>query len=202
MPQPSAPQIIELRQYTLHAGQRETLVALFEREFIETQAEVGLQVLGIFRNAEREDHFVWLRGFADMATRAEGLAAFYGGPVWQRHRDAANATIIDSDDVLLLRPLSPWPEPGEGGGEWLATVLMLRAPPDAALREALRTSGRRWLETEPATNNFPRLPVREGVQALVAFTRAAPELPPALLALLAEPPLTLRLLPTPRSPMR
>lgn len=196
------PTVVELRQYTLHPGRRDELISLFEREFIEPQEAVGLQVLGTFRNAEREDHFVWLRGFADMAARAEGLAAFYGGPVWQRHRDAANATMIDSDDVLLLRPLTPWAAPGEGGGEWLATVLLLKHPPGEALREALRTSGRRWLETEPARNNFPRLPVREGVQALVALTRQAPELPAGITALLAEPPLTLRLQPTPRSPMR
>lgn len=194
--------VIELRQYTLRPGRRDELIALFEREFIETQAACGLQVLGIFRNAERDDHFVWLRGFADMAARAEGLAAFYGGPVWLRHRDAANATMLDSDDVLLLRPLSPWPEPAKGGGEWLATVLLLKSAPDAALRETLRTSGRRWLETEPAPNTFPRLPVREGVQALVAFTRTAPDLPAALLPLLLEPPQTLRLQPTTRSPMR
>ncbi len=196
------PTVIELRQYTLHPGRRDALITLFEREFIEPQQALGLQVLGLFRNAGREDHFVWLRGFAGMAERAEGLAAFYGGPVWQRHRDEANATMIDSDDVLLLRPLWPWPEPGGGRGEWHATVLLLQAPPGAALREQLRSSGRRWLETEPAPNNFPRLPVREGVQALVAFTRSAPELPAALRALLAAPPLTLRLQPTARSPMR
>ena len=39
--------------------------------------------------------------------RREALTAFYGGPVWAEHRDAANATMVDSDDVLLLRPLRP-----------------------------------------------------------------------------------------------
>ncbi|MDX8463676.1 NIPSNAP family protein, partial [Mesorhizobium sp. VK2D] len=29
--------IVELRQYTLRPGQRETLIALFDREFIESQ---------------------------------------------------------------------------------------------------------------------------------------------------------------------
>jgi hypothetical protein len=43
-------------------------------------------------------------GGANPARRAEALAAFYSGPVWQEHHDAANATMIDSDDVLLLRP--------------------------------------------------------------------------------------------------
>ena len=36
------------------------------------------------------------------------LAAFYDGPVWRAHRDEANATMIDSDDVLLLRPWQPF----------------------------------------------------------------------------------------------
>jgi hypothetical protein len=42
-----------------------------------------------------------------MHERAQSLAAFYGGPVWQAYRQAANGTMIDSDDVLLLRPARP-----------------------------------------------------------------------------------------------
>ena len=96
--------VLELRQYTLHPGRRDDLIALFEREFVEAQEDCGMQMLGTFRDLDDADRFVWLRGFADMATRADALAAFYFGPVWQRHRDAANATIADSDDVLLLKP--------------------------------------------------------------------------------------------------
>ena len=99
--------MIELRQYTLHPGKRDELIALFEREFIESQEAVGMKVVGTFRDLDRSDRFVWIRGFADMPSRAEGLTAFYGGPVWQRHRDAANATMIDSDNVLLLPPRRP-----------------------------------------------------------------------------------------------
>lgn len=55
-----------------------------------------------FRNADDPDAFVWLHGLRDMASRARGLQAFYGGPVWAAHRNAANATMIDSDNVLLL----------------------------------------------------------------------------------------------------
>jgi len=32
--------IVELRQYTLHPGQREALFALFDREFVESQEEI------------------------------------------------------------------------------------------------------------------------------------------------------------------
>src|SRR5206468_12500478 len=51
--------------------------------------------------------FGWVRGFADMPRRAQALQEFYGGPIWKAHREAANATLIDSDNVLLLRPARP-----------------------------------------------------------------------------------------------
>src|SRR5664279_4835818 len=98
--------VIELRQYTLKPGQRDVLIDLFEREFVETQEAVGMHLIGQFRDLGRPDRFVWIRGFPDMPSRAQSLQAFYGGPVWQANRDAANATMIDSDNVLLLRPVS------------------------------------------------------------------------------------------------
>ena len=100
-------EVFELRQYTLHPGRRDTLIDLFEREFIETQEARGMRVLGQFRDLDDPDRFVWFRGFPDMDRRKEALTAFYSGPVWRTHRDAANATMIDSDDVLLLRLADP-----------------------------------------------------------------------------------------------
>src|SRR6188768_2953943 len=106
LPAPPSQQcaVVELRQYTLHSGQRETLIDVFDREFVETQESVGARVIGQFRDAGRPDRFVWLRGFADMARRAEALGAFYGGPAWAAHSSVANATMREFDDVLLLRP--------------------------------------------------------------------------------------------------
>ena len=137
--------VIELRQYTMHPGRRDELIELFEREFIETQAAVGMHVLGIFCDADRDDRFVWLRGFTHMAARRLGLQAFYGGPVWQAHRSAANATMVDSSDVLLLRPLNPLPRPGAAVAQaWQMVVCALESAPDEALRNALprRAAGR------------------------------------------------------------
>ncbi len=193
-------QVVELRRYRLHPGQREPLVALFDRAFIEPQEAQGMAVMGQFRDLDAPDRFVWLRGFADMASRAQGLAAFYDGPVWQRHRDAANATMAGSDDVLLLRPA--WPGAGlamrgrrrPAGAVRMALpgvvdlrVLPLHAPASAALlqccREVVGPCLQRasaevlgWYVTEAAPNNFPRLPVREGEPVLVglaAFEDAA-----------------------------
>ncbi|HJV62705.1 MAG TPA: hypothetical protein VJ743_17285, partial [Albitalea sp.] len=53
------PQVIELRQYTLHRGRRETLISLFEREFVESQEALGMHVLGTFRDLDAMDRFVW-----------------------------------------------------------------------------------------------------------------------------------------------
>ena len=192
---PAAPdcQVVELRQYTLHPGQRDTLIELFDREFVETQEALGIHVLGQFRDLDGPDRFVWLRGFADMTARGDSLPAFYGGPVWARHRNTANATMIDSDNVLLLRPawagaalpapIRPRAERGATAlppGLVLATVFHLKAPASAellaqargTLSDALRAAGARqlaWYVTEAAPNNFPRLPVREGEQVLVSL---------------------------------
>jgi hypothetical protein len=97
--------VVELRQYTLRGGRREELIILFEREFIESQEAVGAHVLGIFRDLDDPDRFVWMRGFQYMQQRHAALDAFYAGPVWRANSRAANATMLDSDNVLLLRPL-------------------------------------------------------------------------------------------------
>ena len=195
------PHVIELRQYTLHPGARDRLISLFEREFVESQEALGLQVLGTFTDADDPDRFVWLRGFAGMDERRRGLQAFYGGPVWARHRDEANATMIDSDDVLLLRPLVPWTAGTTSAATWHALVCPLRAPADDNLVAALRASAGQWFETEPSENDFPRLPVRAGHWVL-GLAPAPPDFAPASHGLLAASPRRLRLLPTPRSRLR
>src|SRR5205809_2803409 len=99
--------VVELRPYTLHPGKRDILIDLCDREFIEAQEAVGIKVIGQFRDLDHPDRFVWLRGFRNMTSRAKALTEFYSGPVWKAHREAANATMIDSDNVLLLRPALP-----------------------------------------------------------------------------------------------
>ena len=184
--------VVELRQYTLHKGQRDTLVNLFEREFIESQEALGMKVIGTFTDLDRPDRFVWLRGFRNMDSRAAGLSAFYTGPVWQEHRDAANATMIDSDNVLLLHaprpaaefaPAPPRPALGQHApsGLIVATIYYLKRPPAEALamfenelKPRLDRAGiapLAWLRIEAAPNNFPRLPVREGEEVVAWFAR-------------------------------
>ena len=98
--------VVELRQYTLRPGQRDVLIDLFDREFVESQEADGIAIVGQFRDLDDPDRFTWIRGFASMPARARALASFYGGPAWKAHSAAANATMIDSDNVLLLRPVT------------------------------------------------------------------------------------------------
>src|SRR6185436_13794382 len=88
---PTSCPIVELRQYTLYPGRRAALVALFDRELVETQEAVGMRVIGQFCDLNDPHRFVWFRGFADMPARKQALTDFYTGPVWKAHRDAANA---------------------------------------------------------------------------------------------------------------
>jgi NIPSNAP len=225
---PESTKVVELRQYTLHPGQRDVLIELFDRELVDPQEEGGMKAIGQFRDLDRANRFVWLRGFRDMKQRARALEAFYDGPVWARHRDAANATMIDSSDVLLLRPAAPGsafpavdrvPQANESRDEGVvhATIVMLESPTQTAgavdyfertLAPSLRESGGSILgyySTLSERNTFPRLPVREGETVFVFFVGYAggsvrETMPAWRAALVAEPgPQTLRLSPTSRS---
>ena len=185
--------VFELRQYTLRPGQRERLVELFEREFVEPQEALGMSLPGQFRDLDDPDRFVWLRSFVDMDARAAALAAFYDGPVWRAHREAANATMLDSDDVLLLKPVRdfalqglPRPAPGERAPTGLvsatvcpvalAQAAVLARDFEKRLRPLLERHGAQVLAsfvTEPARNTYPRLPVREGESVFVWFAAFA-----------------------------
>jgi quinol monooxygenase YgiN len=179
--------IVELRQYTLRGGRRDELVTLFEREFIETQDAAGAHVLATFRDLDDPDRFVWMRGFESMAARAQALQAFYGGPVWKAHRNAANATILDSDNVLLLHPARPDAsfQGRAGSGEVLAFIHYLddaTTAPFAAffervMRPGVQAAGGRVLgafATETSPNSFPQLPVREKDRVFVWFAKPGP----------------------------
>ena len=197
--------IVELRQYTLKPGRRDDLIALFEREFVESQEEQGMALIGTFRDADDPDRFVWLRGFPDMESRARSLAAFYGGPVWKANRNAANDTMLDSDNVLLLRPAWDGLEFREGGrGMVFATIHYFDAPVNGEVIAAFRNHPADLVAAcvaETAENSFPALPVRAGENVFVTFA-FSPNPPPPGLAGRIKKSETLRLLPTARSRIR
>lgn len=160
--------IVELRQYTLHPGQRDVLIDLFESTFIEPQLAAGMQIPGTFRDLDDPDRFVWFRTFPDMDARKQALTTFYSGPIWKANRDAANATMIDSDNVLLLRPVNEgFAFPARVDGPSLDLIVYELGDATNALSNA---SARPLLRTEHAKNSYPSLPVRENENVLVSFT--------------------------------
>lgn len=188
--------VYELRQYTLQPGARNAFVELFDREFVETQEAAGIRVIGQYRDLDRPDVFVWIRGFADMASRREGLEAFYYGPVWAAHRQAANSMMLDSDNVLLLEPAGTrrsleactvprapaGAKPARPASVLVACIYALTAGSTARFSDLhervteplLRQSGGEplaALRTCEAANTFPRLPVREGERLFVTVAR-------------------------------
>lgn len=189
--------IVELRQYTLHPHRRDDLITLFDADFVEPQEAAGIDVIGQFRNLDDPNKFVWVRGFPSMEDRARSLAEFYGGPVWKARRDAANATIIDNDNVLLLRPVHPGAgfdaidakrSPSNGGraGQGLVIATVYHIDPtdekerdfvqffEQSVTPLLVAAGAPVIATflpERSANTFPRLPVREGEHVFVWFSR-------------------------------
>jgi hypothetical protein len=177
--------IVELRQYTLRQGRRDELIDLFDAALVESQEDVGMTVIGQFRDLDRPDRFVWLRGFPSMEERRASLEAFYTGPVWKTNSKAANATMLEVDDVLLLRPATPdsafaldgstrGADPGgDGPGLVAVTILDLDGadPAEVLGRAELPERGSLLgcLVTDPSPNTFPALPVREGENVLVWF---------------------------------
>jgi quinol monooxygenase YgiN len=187
--------VVDLRQYTLHPGQRDTLIDVFDEYFVEGQEATGMHIAGQFRDLDDPDRFVWIRGFADLPSRAAALTAFYGGPVWREHSATANETMIDSDNALLLKPIelrdgyprldSPRPPIGTTDlpDSVIAGAVYHRGGPDDGFVEfftdhvvpALVASGAEpvaVLETLVAENNFPALPLRDEV-VLTWFARFA-----------------------------
>jgi len=174
--------IVELRQYTTRPGRRDDLIDLFDREFVKPQEAGGIRVIGQFRDLDDPNRFVWMRGFEDMPARATSLTAFYGGAPWLARRDAANATILDSDNVLLLHPLGAdggfdLQRPSSNGFVAVEIRYLDRgAAPAFAdffaghVRPRIAQAGAQVLATfvtEQSANNF-RLPVRENLSVLVA----------------------------------
>lgn len=190
--------LVEFRRYALVPGRRDRFVELFERAFVEPQEALGMRLVAMFRDLDQPDRFVWVRQFPDVERRPGQLEAFYTGPVWKAHREAANADIVDSDNVFLYRPYAPCagfppdrtPRPplGAAGVAVPSTVVEAVRVPLADTAAALALAERfereirpvfgasgvevlSTLVTDTAPNGFPRLPAREHEPSFAWFAR-------------------------------
>jgi hypothetical protein len=190
--------VIELRNYLIRDGMTHDFMRYFEEYFLVSQREAGMHVLGQFAVVGAPRRFAWIRGFEDMDARRQGLERFYGGPFWQARRDDANAMIVDSDDVHLLRPIgSPAPLTGGLALEDLAAEPAGVVPPhtglvaadfhhakpgaldrlvalfEQRLRPALVTEGHHVLGhfvAERRPNDYPRLPAIQDPTLLLVLS--------------------------------
>ena len=175
--------VFELRRYLLMPGARERMITLFDEELVDPQIGTGIAISGQYRDLDDPDAFVWFRSFEDMETRQNALTAFYDGPTWKQFGPLANATMVNSDNVLLLRPAigaEPFTgdltRPAEGGGDGgLVCVSTCSVAPgrdtdianffSTEVAPLLTDAGARLdaaFVSERAANTYPRLPVREG----------------------------------------
>ena len=201
--------IVDIRDYTMVPGGRAKLIERFERLFMDEQERLGAKMLGVFVDADDDSRAVWLRAMPDMATRQRVLTAFYSdGTMWKHNREEANTWFVDTDNVLLVRPLGelaapatadstigmythvrPQPLPGE-------TSAKLQHDVEAAIADA----GGRLLATfatDPVDNNYPKHPIRTGEHGLVWFATFSAYKPLAIAHVEQR-----RLIPTARSRMR
>jgi hypothetical protein len=99
-------QVIEFRRYIIKEGEREHFAQFFESFFPEAFQQLGAIAAGSFFERKNPSGFTWIRGFHTIEDRAIANAEFYYGLVWKEHKKTVNDRIVDSDNVLLLRPLS------------------------------------------------------------------------------------------------
>jgi NIPSNAP len=175
-------QVIEFRRYTIKPGGRENFTKYFETYFPGAIEQVGSIIAGSFLERKNQDGFTWIRGFHTIEECATANAAFYAGPVWKEHRKTANDLIADSDNVMLLRPLTaergipilpdtdPVTEANGARGVVVAQIFAVKADSAEAFAKeaetgfaAYRAAGVREagvLVTLDVKNNYPQLPVR------------------------------------------
>jgi hypothetical protein len=175
-------EVIEFRRYTIKEGETEHFAEYFESYFPEAFQQMGAILFGQFFERKNPVGFTWMRGFKNTDARATINAGFYYGPLWKEHKSTMNSLMVDSDNVLLLRPLSsgrdvlvlpavdPIKEPKGAQGVVVAQIFAVKpnSVDDFAQRAeetfaSYRAAGAHEagvLVTLDVPNNFPQLPVR------------------------------------------
>ncbi len=175
-------QVIEFRRYLIKDGEREHFAHYFDAYFPEAFQQLGAIAFGAFLERGNPSHFAWIRGFHALEDRAIVNAAFYYGPVWKEHKATLNNLMLDSDNVLLLQPLSlatgipvpPAVDPvtEQQGAQGILVAEIFAVKPgsmDVFVKQAAaafagyQAAGVRQagiLVTLDVPNNFPQLPVR------------------------------------------
>ena len=174
--------VIELRNYLLKAGARERFTDYFEDHFIDSQNILHGFVLGQFGIKGDDDRFFWIRGFEDMETRLTFLRRFYEqGEVWKQFGPGANEMMLDSDHVYLLKPLRTeslgYDQFAKGKGIVVVESYFAKRNRLDEFADLFQANPSPHLNGRPivcvsemSENDFPRLPVIQDENLLVAIT--------------------------------
>lgn len=173
---------LEIRNYLLKPGMRERFIEYFESHFIDSQNVLGGYVLGQFRVKGEQDKFLWMRGFEDMRARFAFLRSFYEeGATWKEFGAGANQMMVDSDNVHLLKSLNQESFNGSHMGKEMDILVIdfyrakeqrFDALVDIFQKDYLPSLVNKptlWI-SEMTTNDFPRLPVIQDRNLLVAIS--------------------------------
>src|SRR5580704_9363764 len=175
-------QVLEFRRYTIKEGEREHFAQYFDTYFPEALQQLGTIVAGDFFERKNSSGFTWIRGFHTLEDRAVVNAQFYAGSVWKEHKKTMNDLIVDSDNVMLLRPLSPergipilpavdpTVEANGAQGIVVAEIFAVKADSVEAFAKAAEPTFASYqaagvreagvLVTLDVPNNYPQLPIR------------------------------------------
>jgi len=165
-------QVLEFRRYTIKEGEREHFAQYFDAYFPEALQQLGTIVAGDFFERKNSSGFTWIRGFHTLEDRAVVNAQFYAGSVWKEHKKTMNDLIVDSDNVMLLRPLSPERgipilpavdpivEANGVQGIVVAQIFAVKADSVEAFAKAAEPTFASYLVTLDVPNNYPQLPIR------------------------------------------
>ena len=183
---------LEIRHYVIKPGERDKFIKYFEGHFVQSQISQGGYPMKWSRVKGSPNSFFWLRGFADMASRSKFLPAFYYGPVWKQFGKGANDLLVNNDNVYLLKPLTlkdgvfTSGKPVNSGliknshGIEVVDFYIANTKLDRLIAAfakyyipAFKANGianyTLWA-SEMETNDFPRLPVFQDPNLLVAIT--------------------------------
>jgi hypothetical protein len=183
------PGVLELRNYLMKPDATGRFIQYFSDYFVGTQQAIGVSIPGIFTVEGEDDRFFWMRGFDSMEARSKFLRNFYEGDVWKGYGKDANAMMIDSDQVHLLRPLASTLKDATLGDSRYKFVVIdyyqaREKQQDALLRvleeeylpavQKFRVPPSVWV-TEMQENDFPRLPVIQQKDLVVVISSFANE---------------------------
>ncbi len=156
----------------------------FNRHFVSPMNQLGGYTPGQFTISGVNDRFVWFRGFTDMKTRVKFLNDFYiNSSTWKEFSKGANNMIVNSDNVYLLRPLTKSISCSSlicSKGITVADFYICNSTLDKVI-DLFNTAYTPFLKTlginnttlwvsEMQENDFPRLPVFQDKNLLVAIT--------------------------------